>query len=183
VAAVADVPAHVDCPPCPACAAPVATPIRWDTHATTDRWHGPVDATLWCPACGAGWVADRADYARAVRAARAYERVRDGRAARRLRPRRPAVRSCWLPGVSRARSEEPDAATLQRCAADGLPLGVGLAIALCRAQGARVRRFDAGDAGRWYELRRVPREMVEIARGVGLVAESECGRRLWRWHA
>lgn len=60
-----------DCPPCPEekCQARMGTPA----HTTErGRWYGPADATLWCPACGSGWVGTPAEVAWAESAWRAY---------------------------------------------------------------------------------------------------------------
>ena len=50
----------------------VGTPIARDTMV--ERWDGPPDATLFCPACGHGWVGTPEDLARAWASWRAYER-------------------------------------------------------------------------------------------------------------
>lgn len=60
-----------DCPPCPECKLELGTPIIPDTMI--ERWHGPSDATLFCPSCGTGWVGNAEDYTRALASWRAYE--------------------------------------------------------------------------------------------------------------
>jgi hypothetical protein len=73
-------PAYLKAPPCRSCKATVVTPIRpmGETTMTTDRWHGPSDATLWCPACGDGWRHDDpAEFHAADRAWRSWERKQD----------------------------------------------------------------------------------------------------------
>lgn len=57
-----------DCPVCPHCDCAVGTPCRF-----ADRWIGPDHATLFCPACGAGWVGTADDVAKAERAQAAWE--------------------------------------------------------------------------------------------------------------
>lgn len=69
-----------DCPKCKYCGDPVVTPIRptGQTVNTTDRWYGPRDATLWCPACGEGWRHELPEeFVRADRAWHAWERKQD----------------------------------------------------------------------------------------------------------
>lgn len=62
-----------DCPPCPACKLEVGTPVHRDCGVEHGRWHGPTNATLFCPACGTGWIGTEADLAQAWAAWRAYE--------------------------------------------------------------------------------------------------------------
>lgn len=64
-----------DCPPCPKCDGSFGTPISLETgkDPSERRWYGPDDATIWCPACGAGWVGNDADLAQAWASWRAYE--------------------------------------------------------------------------------------------------------------
>ena len=59
-----------DCPPCPECGLEVGTPIK---DAEVQRWDGDQRATLFCPACGHGWVGTPEDVERAVKSWRAYE--------------------------------------------------------------------------------------------------------------
>ncbi len=59
-----------DGPDCPGCKAPLGTPIA---EAEVERWDGPGDANLFCPACGTGWVGSVADVTRAVAAWLSYE--------------------------------------------------------------------------------------------------------------
>lgn len=65
--------AHLDCPVCPECGLDCAVPARTQEPG---RWHGPDDATLFCPACGTGWVGSAEDLAQAERAQAAWEAVR-----------------------------------------------------------------------------------------------------------
>lgn len=60
-----------DCPSCPKCGMNCSVPAS--QAGTEGRWYGPPEATLFCPACGAGWVGDEADVAQAVRAQLAWE--------------------------------------------------------------------------------------------------------------
>lgn len=59
-----------DCPPCPRCGMAVGTPIK---ESEQDRWDGPPSATLFCPACGAGWVGSAAQLEQARKSWAAYE--------------------------------------------------------------------------------------------------------------
>jgi hypothetical protein len=63
-----------DAPACPLCTLPMGTPIK---EAKVDRWSGDYDATLWCPACGHGWVGSAPDMERARLSWRIYE-MREG---------------------------------------------------------------------------------------------------------
>ena len=71
-----------DCPACPSCGGPFGTPIAEARgslgHVDHGRWYGPDNATLFCPACGAGWVANEADHRQAVRAYLAWHRKERG---------------------------------------------------------------------------------------------------------
>jgi hypothetical protein len=62
-----------DCPACPACGAACGSPI-YDEHGNynQDRWDGPDDATIHCPACGCGWVGTEAELAQARAAVAAW---------------------------------------------------------------------------------------------------------------
>lgn len=66
---------ETDCPPCPSCGLELGTPIK---EAEVERWRGPPSATLFCPACGAGWVGNEADLARARASWAAYEKQVEG---------------------------------------------------------------------------------------------------------
>lgn len=59
-----------DCPACPKCNSTVGTPARLEEPG---RWYGPDDATLFCPACGTGWVGSPEDVAQAEKAQAAWE--------------------------------------------------------------------------------------------------------------
>lgn len=59
-----------DCPACPKCQSTVGTPARLEEPG---RWYGPADATLFCPACGAGWVGSAAELEQAERAQAAWD--------------------------------------------------------------------------------------------------------------
>jgi hypothetical protein len=60
-----------DCPACPSCKLAVGTPVS--AECGVDRWDGPANATLFCPACGTGWVGGEEDVAQAWASWRAYE--------------------------------------------------------------------------------------------------------------
>lgn len=75
---MADIDPARDCPPCPKCGCDLGTPIAEDTMVY--RWDGPADATLFCPACGTGWVGTAEHLAQAWASWRAYEQeMRDAR--------------------------------------------------------------------------------------------------------
>ena len=65
---------HHDCPACPDCGSSLGTPTR-----EVERWDGPRDATLFCPACGVGWVGTAVDVEQAERAWAAWEAHEDNR--------------------------------------------------------------------------------------------------------
>lgn len=58
-----------DCPTCPSCSVPCGVPIR----ESRGRFRGPEEATLFCPACGSGWVGSAADEAQAEAAQAAWD--------------------------------------------------------------------------------------------------------------
>lgn len=60
-----------DYPPCPSCKMELGTPIAHETMI--ERWDGPANATLFCPACGTGWVGSPEHLAQAWASWRAYE--------------------------------------------------------------------------------------------------------------
>ena len=60
-----------DGPPCPKCQTTLSTPISRVTGV--ERWDGPADATIWCPACGNGWVGTVDEVMQAVTSWNAYE--------------------------------------------------------------------------------------------------------------
>jgi hypothetical protein len=65
---------YQDGPPCPKGCGSLGTPSHATEHG---RWYGPENATLWCPACGTGWVGSQADVSLAEVAWRAYEALQD----------------------------------------------------------------------------------------------------------
>ncbi len=58
-------------PPCPECKTTLGTPISRVTGV--ERWNGPDNATIWCPACGLGWVGTIDEVIQAVTSWNAYE--------------------------------------------------------------------------------------------------------------
>jgi hypothetical protein len=66
-------PAAIDCPPCPKCGGHTGTPASLECGVEPGRWYGPDNATLFCPACGTGWVGTVDDSLQAARAWIAYE--------------------------------------------------------------------------------------------------------------
>lgn len=62
-------PAHVDCPTCPGCGWAGGTPIQVSHRAYDYAMDGH---TLYCPACGHGWVGSLAEVVQAVRAYAAW---------------------------------------------------------------------------------------------------------------
>lgn len=95
-------PAH-NCPACPSCNTEIGTPIvDLDGGRTTDRCYGPNGSTLWCPACGHGWVGTAVELARAQRALEAYYAQEDGREPRHVDgPEEPDPRQLDLVGGPR----------------------------------------------------------------------------------
>jgi hypothetical protein len=61
---------HHDCPPCQACGCPVGVPIRTQEPG---RWYGPDESTLFCPACGVGWIGTPDEVEQAEKAQAAWE--------------------------------------------------------------------------------------------------------------
>lgn len=57
-----------DCPACPGCSGRVGCPARFE-----ERWDGPDNANLYCPACGIGWLGAPEDVAQAERSRRAWD--------------------------------------------------------------------------------------------------------------
>ena len=64
-----------DAPPCPACAYPLGTPVRypWGECIPSNGTSGPSESTLWCPACGHGWVGTPEELAAANQSLREYD--------------------------------------------------------------------------------------------------------------
>lgn len=62
-------------PKCPACDLPVGTPTHypWGECTAANGYGGPRESTLWCPACGHGWVGTAEDVAQAMAALREYD--------------------------------------------------------------------------------------------------------------
>ena len=71
------IPAHVDCPPCPAghnCGTPIRECHRQDIVEWERECNG---ANLWCPCCGAFWRGNDDDVLKAEMAYIAWEEKRD----------------------------------------------------------------------------------------------------------
>lgn len=64
--------AAVDCPACPSCKATCGVPIRGN-----ERFYGPAESRLLCPACGTGWYGADADVAKAEQAQHAWEMAQE----------------------------------------------------------------------------------------------------------
>lgn len=60
-----------DCPACPECKGPFGVPM--ESAECEGRFYGPRDATLFCVACGVGWVGSHGEVAQARAAQDAFE--------------------------------------------------------------------------------------------------------------